>query len=161
MAMKANTVFVGTNFKFEGTEDFPSNPAFLERADVFYDERCRFITTFLNTDNWDWYYNYIDFLHTVSVRNTDAKPSYLLNLGYVPVIMLPSCCLRYSTSLFEALDNSGVPYIRVPAMSFVTSHCNVETVDAWVSKMDACKVLNCKPEEVTSIDVFRRLILGE
>lgn len=154
-------VFVGENFKVEGQSLFTTNSNYLNRKDVFYDERGRFLTRSLNLSNWDWYYNYLDFTQVVANKNQSAKPNYLLDLGYVPVVFLPTCCLQLGSKLMEVMDKRNIPYVKVQPMSFVTKYCDIMSIDAWVSKMDASELLGIAPEKVTSIDILRRLILNE
>lgn len=155
---EAFKVFVGVNFKVDGLEELPSAD-YLSRPDVFYDERNRFVTSGLDRSSWDWYFNYLDFVQTLSVKNATAKPMWILDLGYVPVVYMPSCCSGFGVQLFKALDNKGIPYVKLRPYSFVSKYTEGMDSDGWMSKMDAAKLLNCAPEEVTSTRILKELIL--
>lgn len=161
MAGQIFKVFVGDNFKVEGQSEFPTNSDYLKQDGVFFDERANFLTRNLDLSDFQWYYNYLDFMQTMANKNPNAKPMYLLDLGYVPVVYLPSCCLQIGPKLVEALDAADVPHVRLSPTSFVSKYCNLMTVDAWVSKMDIYERLGVKPEEVTSEMILRRLLLNE
>ena len=154
-------VFVGDNFKVEGQDVLPVNDKYLKTAGVYFDERAYFLTRNLNLSNWQWYFNYLDFMQTAASKNPKAKPMYLLDLGYVPVVYMPSCCLKFGTELMEALDSKDIPHVKIAPTSFVRKYCDIMTVDAWVSKMDVAEPLGLKPENVTSEAIIRRLILNE
>ena len=153
-------VFVGDNFKVEGQEVLSTNDAYLKRADVHFDERANFLTRNLNVSNWDWYYNYLEFMQIVANKNPQASPTYLLDLGYVPVVYLPSCCESLGARLMEAMDVKKIPYVKLPPTSFVLKHYKAMTIDAWVSKMDVYERLGVAPNEVTSEMILRRLVLN-
>lgn len=161
MAESKFLVFVGDNFQFEGKEDFAMNADYLKRKDVHYDTRANFLSRNVDLSNWQWYFNYLDFMQTASSKNPNAKPSYLLDFGYVPVVYLPSPFESLGVRLMEAMAVKKIPYIKMTPTSFATKYCSLVTVDAWVSKMDVYKRLGCRPEEVTSEMIIRRLILDE
>ena len=161
MSADALKVFIGNNFKVEGQDTFPTNSNYLKRDDVFYDERCKFLTHNLDTSNWDWYFNYLEFNQVAANKNPSARPTYLLDLGYVPVVFLPTCCAKVGPTLIEILDRKNLPYIKTFPMSFVTKYCDIMGIDAWMSKMDAAKLLDIAPEQVTSALVLRRLVLND
>ena len=155
-------LFFGTNFKVDGLIDIPTNSSYLKRPDVFYDDRNNIITEHLDTSNWEWYFNYLEFVQVQANRNVKAKGNYLLNMGYVPVVYLPTCIdAKISTMLFEILDKKKVPYVRVKPYSFTKEHYDSTNIDAWVSKMDAAKLLGVEPINIRSVDILRRLILDE
>lgn len=152
-------VFVGNNFKVEGQDVLPTGSVYLNRSDVHFDERGNFLTHNLDLSNWQWYYNYLDFMQTAANKNVNAHATYLLDLGYVPVVYLPTCCLTLGTALREALDYKGIPYISIGPTSFVVKYCNFSTVDIWVSKMDAAPLLGVAPTDVTSEMILRKLVI--
>ncbi len=157
--MSVIKVFVGRNFKPDGLCDLP-DINYLEQLDIFYDERNQFLTQGIDKSNWQWYYNYIDFVHTISSKNPNARPLWLLDIGYIPIVYLPSCCSGMSTELFAKLDEKRIPYVKTQPYSFVTKYVNGLTADGWVSKMDLSKILNIPPNEITSEKVLKELVLG-
>lgn len=158
MSESSLKVFIGDNFKVEGQDLLPTSSSYLKRPDVYYDERSRFLTRNLNLSNWDWYYNYLEFTQVLASKNASAKANYLLDLGYVPVVYLPTCCLQLGNKMLEALDKVGIPYVKIRPTSFVNKYCDIVAIDAWVSKMDAASILGIPPEKVTSVAIVRRLL---
>lgn len=158
MAERKIKVFVGRNFELEGISDMPTDESYLERSGAKFDSRLNFLTTDWDTSTFQWYYNYLATNQIIASRNPKAYCTYLLDIGYVPVIYLPSIAAELTPKFTQLLDNCGLPYIKMGATSFANKYCNIDTVDAWVSKMDAAKFLGCKPEDVRSADIFRRLV---
>ena len=154
-------VFIGNNFKVEGQDVLPTNSSYLKSAGVYFDERANFLTYNLDLSNWDWYFNYLEFMQTASNKNGQAQPKYLLDLGYVPVVYMPSCCEHLGAKLMEVMDVRNIPYVKLSPTSFVLKKYKTMTIDAWVSKMDVAKLLDVNPEDVTSEMILRRLILNE
>lgn len=124
----------------------------------YLDKRHLILST-IDASNWDFYLNYLDLCATFARQYPNNKPSYLLELGYIPLIMLPSTNLNLGPKLTALLDAQGVPYVRIPPYSFLTGYTDLDTVDIWVPKMDMAKRFNIKPEDVRSKDLFRRLII--
>lgn len=153
-------VFVGANFEVEGQDIINENSAFLKRDDIFFDERHNFVSHAVTPSNWDWYINYLKFVQVIARKNPSAKPNYLLDLGYVPVVYLPTCFMELSANMFNALDRINLPYIKIAPTNFLNKYLNIQGFDGWVSKMDAAKYLSCAPEEVTSIDLVRRVFIN-
>ncbi len=152
-------IFVGSNFVLEGYQDVPSED-YIKRASVFYDERNNFLTYNLDRSSWDWYYNYLDFVQILATQNPRAKPIWLLDLGYVPIVYLPSCCTSEGTKLVRILDEKKLKYVRLQPYSFVNNYNNLMTSDIWMSKMDVAPLLGVEPHQVTSAEILRRLVLN-
>lgn len=159
-ANKPRKVSMGCNFEFIDTQ-IASNPEKLANANTLYDKRCNFVSTMNDFSNWNWYFNYLNHLFVLSNHKLDARPSYLLDLGYIPLLMFPTCCADKSQPLIEILDSEAIPYIKMPALSFLTNYWDPDQLDVWVSKMDMAKLLNCEPDQVRSEKVFKRLFLNE
>lgn len=153
-------VFIGDNFKLLGREELPSE-SYLNRADVLFDERTQMVTHNNNFNNLDWYYNYIETNATLAAKNPSAYPSYLLSLGFVPIVFTPSCCpSTFATVLINRLDVNQLPYIKTKAYSFVTQHTEMDNLDAWMSKMDISRIFNVPVESIRSNDIIRRILNG-
>ena len=156
-----NTVkcFTGPNFEFTGIARFNIQDKSLYQQGVKYDARNKFLTYDFDDSNWDWYFNYLQFTYMCSMSAVNARCNYLLDLGYVPVIYLPSFIdTAVESNLFDKLDKTKVPYVKMYKTSFQVSKTDLEGADAWVSKMDAAKYLGCDPVAVTSKDFIRRLL---
>lgn len=157
MSDKKFEIFISDNFELIGKEEFP-NESFLKRPDVFYDSRTMMISYNTDFSNFDWYYNYINSNATFAGKNPKAYPSYLLNLGFIPIVFLPSCCQSYSVLFQNAMDIKQLPYIKTKAYSFVTQHTDIDCVDAWMSKMDISRIFNIPIEQIKAVDIIRRIL---
>ena len=115
----------------------------------------------VNLDNFDFYYNYLDLVEVLSRTYPDSKPCYLLDLGYIPLIMMPTPALNLAPKLAALLDTMNVPYVRQAPFSFVTGYTNIDTVDIWVHKLDMAERFGIAPEKVRSADICRRLFDGD
>ena len=153
---KPRAVSMGCNFEFMHTQHI-NNPEKLQSGDTLYDRRCNFVSTMNDFSNWKWYYNYLNHLFILSCRKLDARPSYLLDLGYIPLIMFPTCCADKSIPLVQILDSKHIPYIRQPAMSFLNKYWDPDQLDVWVSKMEMAKLFDLEPNLIRSEVIFRRI----
>lgn len=152
-------VLRGDNFKVTGVSPMiDATDPIMGLHYTRFDERTLFITTDFDETNWNWYFNYLTSMNALASKNRDAHCNYILDLGYVPVIYLPSCCTDKNTELMNALRESQLPYITMAATSFVTKFCNIDATDVWVNKLDAAEYLNCAPEDVRSVDIVRRML---
>ena len=149
-------VNIAKNFKHEGLQEMPSE-GWLQRADVYLDERNNTLSYETNFNNMEWYYNYLSSNAKFALRNPKAYPAYLLDLGYIPVVFLPSCCSSRSVTMINKLDNMNIPYIQTGAFSFVTSRPSLNYFDAWVSKLDIERIFNIPLDQITSVDIARRI----
>lgn len=86
-------VYIAQNFLECGSEVLP-DASYLERADVFYDIRTNMLVNNVDMLGMQWYYNYLESNARFAFKNPNAYPGYLLNLGYIPVVFLPSCCAQ-------------------------------------------------------------------
>ena len=151
-------VMVGNDFLISNPPKFESydtlNPGAINGT---LDTRTMYVVRNLNMDNWDWYSNYIELNRFLATKNLKARPSYLLDLGYVPVVLLPSQFAEMAYDFFTILDALHVPYARLRPSSFINPKLEMSGADAWISKMDGAEVLGCQPYEVTSDKLIRRL----
>lgn len=151
-------VFTSRNFKLEGMTHMTTNSEYLKRSNITFDERIKLLNTDWDTSTFDWYYNYLEANQIIASKNPKAYCTYMLDIGYVPIVYLPSQAITLTNNFMRVLDASQVPYVKMQPTSFANKYCNIDTVDAWVSKMDAAKFLCCKPEDVRSADFFRRCL---
>lgn len=161
---KSVLLYVADNFKVTDFErksvDLKREAALMESGGVhkYLDKRHLILST-IDASSWDFYLNYLDICAVFARQYPNNKPSYLLELGYIPLIMLPSTNLELGPTLTALLDAQSVPYIRQPPFSFTMGYTDLDTVDIWVPKLDMAKRFGIKPEEVRSKDIFRRLIV--
>ncbi|MCM1219021.1 MAG: hypothetical protein NC548_31450 [Lachnospiraceae bacterium] len=149
-------VNISQNFLEAGVEELP-NASFLERPDVYYDMRNNMLSYNTDMSTLQWYLNYLESNARFASRNPSAYPGYLLNLGYIPVVFLPSCCSNYSVTMINKLDSMQLPYIKTAAYSFVVQRPAIDSLDAWVNKLDIENVLGIPMLEITSRKVVERI----
>lgn len=130
---------------------------YVDNPQTFFDARMAMISYGTDISNLQWYINYIESAAYFARKNPKAYPSYMLQLGYVPVVYTPSCAGVDGVKFMSILDNSGIPYVRMKATSFVVPYFSSDMIDAWCSKLDLGEYMKCKPEDVRSVDVIRRL----
>lgn len=160
MATNSIKCFLANNFVIEDRVDIPTRKDYLERPDVMLDERTFILSHSVDRTNWDWYFNYINSIRTLAQKNYDSPANNILDLGYVPLIYLPSCMLFMESELFRILDVTGVPYTKLHKSSFIFNKVDLQGADAWMSKMDAAELLDCKPIDVTAEMCIRRFLLN-
>ena len=156
----ANEIHVcsADNFKVYGRECIDISSAY-NMLGTYFDMRAMVLSRNTDVNNFQWYYNYLEFMHQASIKNPTAKPSYLLSLGYVPVIYLPSCFSDdLGEMLFKLLDAYKLKYVKLPATSFAVKSPRIDTTDAWMSKIDAAEFLGCDIKDVTSESILRRIL---
>lgn len=129
----------------------------LDDPDTYMDTRMYMISTHTNFKTKDWLINYLNTAAYFASKNHDAYPTYLCDLGYIPVVYLPTCVPTLGTKLMLILDEKNIPYIKVKGTSFIQKYFNTDITDAWVHKLDAAKILGCKPEAVRSADFVREV----
>ena len=163
--MSETSVYIADNYKIRELERKSVNLLSELRAfdtngqQRFYDKRHLILTT-VDNSNWDFYLNYLDLCAAFARQFPNSKPSYLLDLGYIPLIMLPTTHTDLGPKLTALLDAQHVPYVRQQPFSFLYGYTdNIDTVDIWVPKLDMAERFGIKPEEVRSKDVFRRLVI--
>lgn len=158
-----------SNFKLTGPGPMITDPVVLTRPDVRFDLRTRMLTYNFDHTSMEWYFNYIESIRHFANRYADSYATFLLDAGYVPVIYLPidttesinrqSICLSYYDILLRALMKSKIPYISLTATTFLPYRIQYGNVtDAWVSKMDAAKILNKAPDTITADDVIKEVL---
>lgn len=153
-------VFTAENFKIVGREELTTNSAYLNAPGVKFDERLGICSSGVDMSNFEWYFNYLKSAFQIfNKMEASKKPycTYLLDIGYIPVIYLPTPFVQLSKEMFNILDNAGIDYVTMHPTSFVYRHTNMDSPDAWASKMTLSKQLNIPITEITSEKVVRRL----
>ena len=149
-------VNIANNFLEEGTSYLQSE-TWLNRPDVYLDERNNMFSYNTNFTNDNWYYNYLISNSRYALRNPKAYPTYMLDLGYIPVVFLPSCRAPKAISMISKLDAMNIPYVQTGAYSFVVSKPSLDYTDAWVSKLDIERILGIPLNQITSVETVRRI----
>lgn len=150
----ANNFIIEDRIEIDSKNDFSNNP------DEMFDERASILSRNVRRNDWDWYLNYIDSIRSLALKNYASPACNMLDLGYIPLIYLPTCMLFMENDLFHILDVTGVPYIKLRKSSFVFNKVDLQGADAWISKMDAAELLGCAPHAVTSEMCIRRFLLN-
>ena len=156
MASNSVRVNISHNFLEAGTEELP-NEEYLKRADVYYDTRNNMLSYNTDLQGLTWYLNYLESNARFASRNPMAYPGYLLNLGYIPIVFLPSCCSHQSVTMINKLDAIQLPYIKTAAYSFVVQRPVMDTLDAWVNKLDIEKKFGIQMLDITSRKVVEMI----
>ena len=112
---KSVLLYEADNFKVTDFErksvDLKREAALMESGGVhkYLDKRHLILST-IDASSWDFYLNYLDICSVFARQYPNNKPSYLLELGYIPLIMLPSTNLELGPTLTALLDAQNVPY---------------------------------------------------
>ena len=156
---KSITIYTAQNFK-----DLESKSMLVEEVtdycslnEAILDDRTGVFSGHNNFSDLQWYYNYLELTSYFARRNPDSYATYLLDLGYIPIVYLPSFAQSIAPKLLSKLQVSGIPFIQHKSTSFVLSYYNSDTMDAWVSKIDIRKHLGIDFEQATSAEVARRI----
>lgn len=144
------------NFKFIDKREIRGTSEALS-DDTYLDNRMYLLSVHTDFHNTNWLVNYIETASYFAKVNKDSYPRYLLELGYIPVVYLPSCVPELGINMMQRLDALNIPYVKMKSTSFVQKWYNTDSIDAWVHKFDAAKVLGCKPEEVRSVRFLREV----
>lgn len=153
------TITVTDNFKAPSVQtytpfDFKS---ICEYKDTCYDERLSLLSLNTNYKTMEWYANYLETASIVARHNPDTYATYLLDLGYIPIVYLPSCSAMAAATLLNVLKQADLQFIQIRATSFNQSYVVSDSYDAWVHKLDILQKFNIEPRAVTSAEVVRRL----
>ena len=108
-----------------------------------------------STFTLDAYLNYLKISKEIAM---DAAPerSYMLWLGFIPLIMPPSFWGDKAHALIMPVLPKTLHFYPWPASSFRGIRYTSDYPDIWVSKLDAAELCNCKPENVTVEGVLHR-----
>lgn len=157
--VKSNIVMnLSDNFKFTQKGEVGGYDV-LDDPQTYMDARNAMLSFNTDFNNWEWYVNYIESTVYFAKHNPKAYPSYLLHLGYVPVVYMPTCITDLNIKHMAVLDSLKIPYVKIRATSFAVPYFQSEMVDAWVSKIDLGKYFGIAPEDVRSVDMIRRLFI--
>lgn len=159
-----HSLYSGINFTINNTEELPMSELdakkLSEQPGTYYDLRTNVLSRQTDFSNMQWYYNYISTLEWMAVHHSSDRLNTLLDLGFVPVICLPSCNLSPSLMWFRKLDAANLEYISIHAVSFLYNRCDIDTSDAWVSKLVASEKFGIPVEQVRSVDIIRKVLDG-
>lgn len=156
MSDNKRRVIVSNNFLENGTSEVDLEAA-MSGSYVYFDARNDMLSYDSSFADNTWYFNYIKSNVNFAARNPKAYPSYLLDLGYVPVVFLPSCCSQQAVTMINVLDQKGYPYIKTGAYSFVKQRAYLDYMDAWMSKLDIERIFGIPLFQITSEEVIRRI----
>ena len=90
------------------------------------------------------------------MSQTYEEGTYMLRLGFIPLIMAPSFWGDKAHTMILPHIPKEFPYYPRPAVSFLNSRYRSDYPDIWVSKLDAAKLIGCKPELVTVKGVLEK-----
>ena len=95
------------------------------------------------------YLGYLNIVKQMAMRPSYTEGAYMLRLGFIPLIMAPSFWGDKAHTMILPHIPKDLPYYPRPAVSFLNSRYRSDYPDIWVSKLDAAKLIGCKPELVT------------
>lgn len=159
MDVKKYKLLFANNFQYTGVREIDELEMSMlaDQGELLFDERLSIMSVNNTLSNIDWIINYLKTASMFAKSNPSAYATYLLDLGYVPVVYLPSCCSAASHNIIGLMNRVGLQYINVKATSFTQSYFVSDMYDAWVHKLDAAKFLGIDPIDVTSEKIIRRL----
>lgn len=158
-------MFYGDNFKLNLEKQLGEDELIqlCSKSDTYLDERTGMISANTDLKGIQWYLNYLETTGIFAKRNPKAYPTYLLDLGFIPIVYLPSPCMSASASMIAKLHTNNIEFVAMRPMSFVYSNFSdaPETSDAWVSKLEIEAKLGIPIDSITSTEVVRRLFYGK
>lgn len=102
------------------------------------------------------YLGYLNVIKSLAMDPVSQGHDYMLKLGFIPLIMPPSFWGdRVHTMILPHIPKA-LPYYPRSAISFLNFRYHSDYPDIWVSKLDAAKLCECKPELVTVRGVLKR-----
>ena len=160
--MESTKITVYKAYNFE-----PDHQEVMERREVesliadrtvIYDARTNVISYNTDLSNMTWYQNYLKANDIFAKQNPDAYMTYLLDLGYMPIVFLPSCLAQpMYAKMVNVLTKISLPFVQFKSRSFNIKYFESDTFDAWVSKLDVAELLHIAPKDVRADDLARRL----
>lgn len=153
--------------KLRRSDNFKWNPTdFIEVTNdligcVTFDDRNSVVSFGTDLSDFEWYFNYLDIIVKLCGANPKNRVHYLLELGYIPLVALPTCFPTLETPMMQRLDRIGLPYVKMPQYAFDGAYkYDLSGIDAWVSKLDVEKVLGIPYKDVRLVDTARRVFSG-
>lgn len=150
--------------------------------DHIIDERCLLFSIGNELFNSvDFIYNYAElntimfkdptgFRRILNMHVPDGESEYkipkvasrYINMGYVPIIFLPTPIINMWTPPLLArlnyMQNNGMlTYIQVPSVSFIHTK-RLSTYDYWVHRMDLSRLMKIPPEQIRMVDAIKEVL---
>lgn len=157
--------FTADDFDVRGVVDV--DPLEEVKKGKLYDTRTGIISNGCDLTKRDWFYNYLRANQTFAFQNPQSRPNYLLKMGYIPLVYVPSCFSELTINMTAILDKYNIPYVKLSPSSFVKSYIQLDNdYDTWGSKMDIWETFNLKsrgmqPTDVTTNFVWEVLVNGQ
>ncbi len=157
--MSSLNVLVSKNFKDAQMRSFTDYEFknICSLPDTCFDSRTYMISTDTDLNSMEWYFNYLTTISEMARQHPDAYPTYLLDLGYIPIVYLPTCLTSLSAVMHSVLNTAALPYISIKTTSFNRSFVPSDTYDLWVHKMDISRKFDIDLGDIRSSDIARRL----
>ena len=155
-------VYPAENFRITDKQTAKDNIADIDSEDYIIDARNGIASKNNIFVNYEWYYNYIKETQHFARVNPDSRWQYLLRLGYIPIVYLPAPDISelMNQTMLDILQRYKVPYITLRATSFAVKYCDLDVMDAWISKIDASKYFGIPIEQVNSLDLIKKVYEG-
>jgi hypothetical protein len=123
-----------------------------------YDDRNAMMC-YKNTFDMVMYLNYLDMCKQLSQTYNAGRFHYMLDLGFVPVVMSPFFMGdNFHQLLIPKMEQKNIPYRKLPATSFVNDWYKNSNPDVWVSKLEVAPILGKSPESIRVKNILEAII---
>lgn len=146
---------LATNFKWEAGTYIEGTISDYKDTGL-YDERNSCISVNTDYSNMEWYFNYLEMIATIVGQYPQNRAAYMFQLGYIPVIALPTCCISMEVPMTTILDRIRLPYVKTSQFVFDNSYkTDLPGMDVWVSKLDIEKHFRMSLRDIRAVEVAR------
>lgn len=140
--------FITMDFKTKLPDTIPAQSDMLDMRNYIYARNPTYTK--------ESYLGYLNIVKQLAMSQTYEEGTYMLRLGFIPLIMAPSFWGDKAHTMILPHIPKEFPYYPRPAVSFLNSWYRSDYPDIWVSKLDAAKLIGCKPELVTVKGVLEK-----
>lgn len=111
-------------------------------------------------DTSELVYNYSRLYAAVMSNNNVIR--FYIDMGLIPFAFYPTSHRSFIEDIDEILNKTGLHHFRRTAVynhnrKSIYKHMS----DSWVSRMDAAEFLGCKPENVRSSELYKKVMNNE
>lgn len=112
-----------------------------------------------NTMDLQMYYNYLETIKELSQLSRFGKYKYLLDLGYLPILMTPVYMMdKWYEDVTEGLNSRNIPFKKLSASSLTKDMYTSDYPDVWVSKLDCVGLVSKPVTAIRSKDVLEAIL---
>lgn len=141
----------------------------LEMESLVYDERLNMVipkTKIMDLSNnlVALIKNYVQSFCTLTQEHINTRAGTMVSNGFLPVGLEP-LFLRNAFNpefIIPELEARHIPYYQLKASSPIDSRYESRNEagmhDIWVNKLDAAKIINKKPHQISTMDLLEELL---